>query len=410
MKNSFLKIILALAFCLSPFIVAANSTDNISGYAWSSNIGWISFNCMNTDTCGTGAGQANYGVNKDENGNLVGYAWSPNVGWIKFGGLSGFPSSPTQDAQVVSGNLVGWARACAGTANGDCSTMTSRTDGWDGWISLSGTGYGVSFAGTNFSSYAWGSEVVGWVSFSGDGYGVTTNVIPVVTDTLTASDCLIDLGESSCDTKLNWTTANTELATSAITSPVNNSGEPDVDFHVADGNSGTDVLAPVIPYPSRTFYLYNNGVELSPAGGVVATASCDIGSIWDTVTTKCVAITATNCTLPWGDSMIAGSDPVPAYLSSSVIYPDICQFKMLSCDNDGNLSADGSDFSSYTNRTCSSVLDPACSPYHYNCTTGAIVSGSSLNSPTRWTWNCVGEDGVSIVSCFERKSPGVIEN
>ena len=177
MKNSFLKIIFALVFVFLPFwpsVVSASATDNMSGWAWSSNIGWISFN--NT----SGGGSIDYGVHKAPDGrfcgndscSLPGYAWSSNIGWIKFGGLSDFPTgggTSSQNAQLVGNTLIGWARACAGTATGDCSTMTSRTDGWDGWISLSGTGYGVTFdSGTqSFASYAWGSDVIGWVDWSG---------------------------------------------------------------------------------------------------------------------------------------------------------------------------------------------------------------------------------------------------
>ncbi len=166
MKIYLFRIVFVLALFLSPFIASAGTEHNMSGWAWSSNIGWISFNCSNTGTCG----DSNYGVNKNPNNTLTGYAWSSNIGWIKFGGLSGFPTGGTnQDAKVDNnGNLTGWARACAGTAPGDCSTMTSRTDGWDGWISLTGTNYGVDFnSGTGkFTGYAWGNDVVGWIDFA----------------------------------------------------------------------------------------------------------------------------------------------------------------------------------------------------------------------------------------------------
>ena len=47
--------------------------------------------------------------------------------------------------------------------------MTSRTDGWDGWISMGGTGYGVTHDSSTgaFGGYAWGDVNVGWVDFSG---------------------------------------------------------------------------------------------------------------------------------------------------------------------------------------------------------------------------------------------------
>jgi hypothetical protein len=164
-KSIYIKVLFTLFFIFAPFYAAnAAASDNVSGYAWTDTIGWISFNCTNDSTCGA----SSYGVKEDASGLLTGYAWSDNIGWIKFGGLSSFPSGSgtlAKDAQLSGSNLIGWARACAGTASGDCSDMTSRTDGWDGWISLSGTNYGITKVGNNYVGYAWGGEVVGWVLF-----------------------------------------------------------------------------------------------------------------------------------------------------------------------------------------------------------------------------------------------------
>ncbi len=173
MKPLFLKFAFIFAFAFLPLFASADSAHNMSGFAWSSNVGWISFNCTNVGSCGT----ANYGVHMNANGWLTGneasstpgYAWSSNIGWIQFGGLSGFPSGSgtyAQNAQVVSGNLRGWARAL------------SHGGGWDGWISLSGTApnYGVTLSGNSFSGYAWGSTVVGWLTFNpSTGNGIVTS-------------------------------------------------------------------------------------------------------------------------------------------------------------------------------------------------------------------------------------------
>ncbi|HVT75337.1 MAG TPA: hypothetical protein VHD69_02920 [Candidatus Paceibacterota bacterium] len=141
--------------CLSvPAMAHAGTSHNMSGYAWSSTIGWISFNCTNDSSCAT----ADYGVNKDADGTLHGYAWASTIGWIQFSGLSGFPSGPgttAQNAQVIGSNVVGWAQAIAANGNG-----------WDGWIALSGTSYGVTLSGTAFTGYAWGGDTVGWVSWN----------------------------------------------------------------------------------------------------------------------------------------------------------------------------------------------------------------------------------------------------
>lgn len=135
----------------------------ITGYGWSDTTGWISLSCSNTDTCST----SNYGVYIQSDGTVTGYAWSDTVGWIQFGGLSSFPTGGGTTAAnatlIGSTALTGWARACAGTVGGDCSSMTSRDDGWDGWIALSGTGYGPTLSSGSLTGYSWGDTNVGWI-------------------------------------------------------------------------------------------------------------------------------------------------------------------------------------------------------------------------------------------------------
>jgi hypothetical protein len=71
--------------------------------------------------------------------------------------------------------VTGWARACAGAANADCSGGTnSKSGGWDGWIKLHNVTVDFSLSPTEFHGYGWGSDVVGWVSFNcmeGNGSG-----------------------------------------------------------------------------------------------------------------------------------------------------------------------------------------------------------------------------------------------
>ncbi|MEX0869938.1 MAG: hypothetical protein WDZ39_00740 [Candidatus Spechtbacterales bacterium] len=156
------------------FSAEASSHNNVSGWAWSSNVGWISFSCENEGTCGT----SDYGVDIDEaNGNFSGYAWSNNIGWISFersetgdppSNDPGGGSGPIAQLDLSSGLARGWARALVG--------MDDPADGWDGWIRLSGqTGdddpYGVSLDllsedECKFTGWAWGDEVTGWTSFS----------------------------------------------------------------------------------------------------------------------------------------------------------------------------------------------------------------------------------------------------
>ncbi len=179
-KNQLIKdcLVISVAFALLIFISAENKeeqdshytlpkavaavNDNLSGYAWSDNIGWISFNCTDTDTCTT----SHYGVSIESNQEMSGYAWSDNIGWISFNesDLDGCPSGLCQ-ARLDGNKLVGWARALSGV---------SSDDGWDGWISL-GTqssdsiSYGVELNEDSvFNGFAWGDEIVGWIDFNSD--------------------------------------------------------------------------------------------------------------------------------------------------------------------------------------------------------------------------------------------------
>ncbi len=189
---------------------------DIRGWAWSDNIGWISFNSQNCDidwdgimdrvNTGLGAGDAsapaqcpvngtlmpNYGVNRDVATRVLsGYAWSDSIGWITFersiaiGGKCGggggntecppaLPYNATSDTFIAklntTGLIEGWARAANGIG-----------EKW-GWIKMSGStassSYGVQLNVNDFTGFAWGGDVMGWISFSSANMN-TTNVYRV---------------------------------------------------------------------------------------------------------------------------------------------------------------------------------------------------------------------------------------
>ncbi len=161
--------------------VVAGTQHNVSGFAWSENIGWISFNSLNCDPDGDGKSNgiagcppagtsiANYGVNLDFSTKIFsGYAWSENIGWITFNEseLSGCPQTPCRAWLDSDNKVYGWARALAGGG--------SNAGGWDGWIRLRDTNYGVTFnpSTKEFEGWAAGwddspnSAVIGWISFN----------------------------------------------------------------------------------------------------------------------------------------------------------------------------------------------------------------------------------------------------
>lgn len=139
------------AVLLSPQPTVAGLAHNISGWAWSETIGWISFNSF------TGGGNVDYGVNVNlVTGTISGYAWNGSVGWISFNETVGCPLLPCQPKLDLETNVVtGWAKIL--------STNT--------WIALkspigSPVSYGVTRSGFDFQGYGWDDTEIGWVSFN----------------------------------------------------------------------------------------------------------------------------------------------------------------------------------------------------------------------------------------------------
>lgn len=132
--------------------VSASVEIAITGYLWSDTAGWIDLNCSNANSCGTN----NFGLSIGDNNTISGYAWGDNIGWVSANSsdLSGCPSG-TCAASISGGALSGWLKAVAADGNG-----------WDGFISLSGSGYGITVSNGSFSGYAWGDTNLGWLDSS----------------------------------------------------------------------------------------------------------------------------------------------------------------------------------------------------------------------------------------------------
>lgn len=187
--------------------------DNVSGWAWNSNIGWISFNSVDCDVDGDGAyeganegngplfpgdadgdhpapadcptsgGVSDYGVKTDLTaanlGNFSGYAWSSNLGWISFQG------------NALDYDFNSSCETVTCTAANNCTACYNYSDqqvyGWaqilslgdDGWIKLndgSWTGMTIDPATSETTGWAWnGNDTpnigISWISFSSDNPG-----------------------------------------------------------------------------------------------------------------------------------------------------------------------------------------------------------------------------------------------
>ena len=196
----------------------AKAGGNVYGWAWSLNIGWISFNNLGTtdyqnNPVPAGGGSVDYGVNIGTNGNLSGYAWSENIGWINLNPAGPYPETPSYSSCVdlpVSGQacdgagdytVTGWARACSVfrstcsittskfcNVNSDCptgETCATRCSGtldpnrgnWDGWIKFHHISIDTSVSPAEFHYWVWGGSddssdaanseaVIGWGTFN----------------------------------------------------------------------------------------------------------------------------------------------------------------------------------------------------------------------------------------------------
>ena len=376
--NPVTKIIFALAFVIFalPSVASAGIEDNISAWAWSSNIGWISMNCINVRGSCTAS---NYGVNKNDDGTLSGYAWSSNIGWIKFGGFSESPSdfpkgSGTQpknaNINLGNGKLQGWVRACAGTVNGDC-TGASRTDGWDGWISLAGTTtsgapYGVTLDGnvstfasqyTCLTDCAWGSDVVGWVDFSGVRIEATV-------DPSTCTDGIRNGDETRVDAGGRCGGGSTPSIT--------------VIRKKSDGTS----------YSSGCYIKTGTITESVTCGNTYPKSSGAYTAIVDTLTGH--KTTSRTCTTTTSGSINCNDINID---STEVLF---------------SLGLDTSNVTATLTHTPISGGD-SCSilpRQHYKCDDGNETTNqaSKVSSPTKWTWTC------RTMQCTENKRPGFIEN
>ena len=169
------------------FLASYNAgTGQLEGWGWSDGIGWVSLNCATDEQCNPAT--EDHKVIIDVSGDLSGEAWSDNLGWLSFDRAD--TGNPPGDPYQASGAIArydsttkefsGWARF-----------LTAPEGGWDGWIKLrcygaecdvNGWSDGKSSTsgvfvddGGYLQGWAWGSDVVGWLGFKGPGsvdYGV----------------------------------------------------------------------------------------------------------------------------------------------------------------------------------------------------------------------------------------------
>jgi len=320
--------ITSLAGTPIPIAHAQTSPATLSGWAWSSNIGWINFN-------GTAADDSSYGVSMNtttpSSAPLSGYAWSSNIGWISFNtaDVAGCPQTDPQDltcppiVNMNTGAVTGWARVLA----------LSAYDG-DGWIELSGTNHlsnpnatynpttgtynsGITYNNGTFFGNAWGSDDVGWLSFN---VGVATTSGQGVT-TCTPPNCSNPVVTLTANGSTNPSAvATTSTVTLAWTSVATNNPPTSCTDNVGGGQLW---LSGYVPNASTSGSVRYSAATIS-AGGTTFDLKCTYSdSSSATVSVTISTIPPSNPTSPTGTSAVLmwlNNDPAKA-LTSVHIHP-----------------------------------------------------------------------------------------
>lgn len=160
----------------------------------------------------------------------------------------------------------------------DCQDVTYALSGSITLRAQTNSGYTFSsWSGTDCNGTTAVTCVISVNNFNSQNHNIVANYTatsPSMSGTLNSDfpSCVIAVGSSTCSVNLTWSTTN-PVGTSEVTSPYPTSGTV-----VYTGNNGTN--QPVsIPYGGRSFYLYNNAVEL--ANITVNASSCASGSAWN---------------------------------------------------------------------------------------------------------------------------------
>lgn len=260
-------------------IAAEEDAGSVTGFAWSDNVGWISFSSKN-EPSGTPA----YGVTVDTStfatkgvGAFSGYAWSEHIGWVSFNSDAGTPpGAPSHMARVDwgTGKITGWARALV------------AKDGWDGWILFSddantnwaGKGATITLSGAGagkITGWAWGSDVVGWIDLAAGnataGGGGVVVVIPP------GGDACTPLG------KISDGTGGCKCPTGSLDNGIGGCMEAGSDTTCSDGTLKSTYPGGICPtVPTDTGLCPDDSLKSTHIGGVCTNGipgdgECDTG-------------------------------------------------------------------------------------------------------------------------------------
>lgn len=378
-----------MTFTTTPCLGASG---NVTGYIWSSNVGWISLNCLEGSSSGTSVCSSSpYSVNVVPNsttktGLFSGYAWSPNVGWVSFNPSDvsscgiGMASSTNPGAQAkidfstgtsTSGHVSGWARVLSATAS----------TGWDGCMSLRGSNYGVTYVATSTSnnlagptsnpSYAWGGSTMGWVSFAyaNVNFSAPTVSLSVSSPTLTSAG-----GTDS----LSWTTAN--LSTTACTASSSLG-----DWYGPKASGGGSDLLTFAPNTTTSTITHTYSLGCTGITGLAATST-------PVTITIAPGASSTTSSLVFLANNAGAATSTPLNISSGDSVTLTWQLQNI---NHGSCSGTSSGSFSGWNGTAKAPLSSGASIGTTPVTFSEIIPSGVITTNRTYTMTCMGSDSVS---------------
>ena len=347
-RRAILIIILVVAVLVLVSLLFGKKTTQASttpdgamhGYAWSSNTGWLSFNCMEgSATGGSVCATSPYKVTATRQTLPSGHpevvfsgdAWSPSIGWVSFNATESNVAAlcgPAATMDLTTNTASGWIRALNGTTAG----------GWDGCVQLTGATFNPSTLTLN--GFAWGSINIGWMQFVG-----TIELLPIGSATVdlkitpasggTPSDGPIMLPLLSHPT-LSWTTTGVASCTTtgSTTTEWNSTSLPTDGTQVVTINgpqtysiqcTPTDGSAPVTDSVTVTTTptgstpaVTLNATPISVSAGIVTPVTLSWSTQYMASTTACTG-TSSPSVSAWNTTHSASTGAAPTTLPTQTI-------------------------------------------------------------------------------------------
>jgi hypothetical protein len=262
------------------------------------------------------------------------------------------------------------------------STLASST-GFTVWVARPSTSFSLN-DGTILLD---GPKIVTAECASGSSWNGASNKCEAPSGTLSVSTttCYMPVGIGSCNVNLTWTTT-APIGLSAVTR--NNPAGT-----VFTGNNGTASTTSVSgSYPSTSYYLYNNAVQIAPT--VTVTPRCAAGLYWDTGTAKCSTCGFTGCTGNGGSV----STPLGNLVCVNGRVPPTCLPVP-----EASISADPLkvSYQGTTTLTWTSLYSDTCiagGPWSIGTATSGSGLSNGLLTDSTFTFQCIGPGGTSTLA------------